>query len=67
MRPSGTVVSPAFPPGWRIAFSCARYEGWEMFLFVLCGMPRLAAPEKKTSSFVPSAAVCTGRVASTHS
>ena len=65
--PSGTVVKAAVPPGWRMAFSWAWYDGWETFLLVLCGMPSVAAPAKNTSSLVPSAAVCTGRVASAHS
>ena len=65
--PSGTVVRAAVPPGWRMAFSWARYDGWRDVLVHVVRDTEVAAPEKNTSSLVPSAAVCTGSVASTHS
>src|SRR5579884_3662147 len=50
----------AVPPGCKMAFSWARYDGWETSSSMLWGMPSVAAPLKNVCYFTPMAAVCTG-------
>jgi hypothetical protein len=61
------LVFPAFPFGCRMAFSCGRNAFLVMFFPVCTFRPIRSAPRRNTSSFVPIAAVWTGRVCSTHS
>ena len=62
-----SLVSPAVPPGWRMAFSCGRKASRRMSLVVYTGSPTRSQPRKKIDSLVPMGAVWTGSVASTHS
>jgi hypothetical protein len=50
-----------------MAFSCGRHAGCEMSFEVCVGKPIFVAARRKSSSFVPIAAVWTGSVCSTHS